>query len=44
MDIYYSSVLAEQIALGMYDIQYLDRHVLAEDLMENESELFTILV
>ena len=44
MDIYYNSELSKQIALGMYDIQYRDHHVLADDLMKNESELFSGLM
>lgn len=40
MDLYYRSELSKQTALGMHDIQYRDHHVLAEDLMENESEMF----
>lgn len=40
-DIYYSSKLAEQIAEGICGIENMDAKYLAEDLMENEAELFT---
>lgn len=40
MDIYYRSKLASQIAEGMYGIENLDYKYLAQDLIENESELF----
>ena len=39
-DIYYSSKLANQIANGEYGIENMDAKYLAEDLIENESELF----
>ena len=39
-DIYYSSKLAGQIAEGLYGIENLDAKYLAEDLIENEEELF----
>ena len=39
-DIYYSSKLAGQIASGKYGIENMDAKYLAEDLIENESELF----
>lgn len=39
-DIYYSSRLAEQIARGENGIENLDAKYLAEDLMENEKDLF----
>ncbi len=39
-DIYYSSKLAGQIADGLYGIENMDARYLAEDLIENESELF----
>ncbi len=39
-DIYYSSKLAEQIAAGSYGIENMDAKYLAEDLVENEAELF----
>ena len=39
-DIYYSSKLATQIANGSYGIENMDARYLAEDLIENESELF----
>lgn len=40
MDIYYRSLLCQQIHNGENGIQYLDYKYLAEDLMENEKELF----
>lgn len=40
-DIYYSSKLAEQISAGEQGIENLDAKYLAEDLIENESELFS---
>lgn len=40
-DIYYSSKLANQIAGGSYGIENMDAKYLAEDLIENESELFS---
>ena len=39
MDIYYQSRLAKQIEQGAYGIENMDYKDLAEDLMENESEL-----
>lgn len=39
-DIYYSSRLAGQIADGEYGIENMDARYLAEDLIENEPELF----
>ena len=39
-DIYYSSKLAEQIANDRYGIENMDAKYLAEDLIENEPELF----
>ena len=39
-DIYYSSKLAEQIAEGLYGIENMDAKYLAEDLIENEPEMF----
>jgi len=39
-DIYYSSKLAGQIADSSYGIENMDAKYLAEDLIENESELF----
>lgn len=39
-DIYYSSKLAGQIADSSYGIENLDAKYLAEDLIENEPELF----
>ena len=38
-DIYYSSKLAEQIEKSSYGIENMDAKYLAEDLLENESEL-----
>ena len=40
IDIYYSSKLAGQIAEGSYGIENMDAKYLAEDLSENEMELF----
>ena len=40
INIYYSSKLAEQIENGSYGIENMDSKYLAEDLMENEPELF----
>ena len=40
MDIYYKSMLSEQIQSGEYGIENLDYKYLAEDLIENEPELF----
>lgn len=39
-DIYYSSKLAEQVANDSYGIENMDAKYLAEDLIENEPELF----
>jgi hypothetical protein len=39
-DIYYSSKLARQIENGDYGIENMDAKYLAEDLIENEPELF----
>lgn len=39
-DIYYSSKLSEQISDGSYGIENMDAKYLAEDLIENEPELF----
>lgn len=39
-DVYYSSKLAEQIAEGSYGIENMDAKYLAEDLIENEPNLF----
>ena len=39
-DIYYSSRLSEQICAGSYGIENMDARYLAEDLAENEKELF----
>ena len=40
MDVYYHSKLAEQISQGLYGIENCDYRRLAEDLMENEQNLF----
>lgn len=40
-DIYYSSKLAGQVADGSYGIENMDAKYLAEDLIENEAELFS---
>lgn len=40
LDIYYSSRLATQIAKGEFGIENMDAKYLAEDLIENEPELF----
>ena len=39
-DVYYSSRLSGQITQGLYGIDNLDYKYLAEDLIENEPELF----
>ena len=39
-DIYYSSRLSEQILNDSYGIENMDAKYLAEDLIENEPELF----
>lgn len=39
-DIYYSSKLAEQISNDSFGIENMDAKYLAEDLIENEPELF----
>lgn len=39
-DIYYRSRLCNQIAEGLYGIDNLDYKYLADDLIENEPELF----
>lgn len=39
-DVYYSSKLAEQIENGRCGIENMDAKYLAEDLIENEPELF----
>lgn len=39
-DIYYSSRLAAMIEAGEYGIENMDAKYLAEDLVENEPELF----
>jgi len=40
MEIYYKSKLCQQISSGEYGIEYMDYKYLANDLIENESELF----
>ena len=40
LDIYYSSRLSEQILNDIYGIENMDAKYLAEDLIENEPELF----
>ena len=40
LDIYYSSRLSEQILNDSYEIENMDAKYLAEDLIENEPELF----
>lgn len=40
MDAYYRSRLASQISRGLYGIENMDYKYLAEDLVENEPELF----
>lgn len=40
-DIYYSSKLATQIAEGACGIENMDAKYLADDLIENEPELFS---
>ncbi len=40
MDIYYASKLSSQIEQGLYGIDNLDYKYLANDLIENEPELF----
>ena len=40
MDAYYRSRLAMQIANGLHGIENMDYKYLAEDLVENEPELF----
>ena len=40
MNIYYQSKLAKQIEQGIYGIDNMDYKYLAQDLIENEPELF----
>jgi hypothetical protein len=40
MDTYYKSRLADQIDKGLFGIQYLDAEYLADDLIENEPNIF----
>ena len=40
MDAYYRSRLAQQVDSGELGIQYLSADYLAEDIIENEPELF----
>lgn len=42
IDIYYSSKLAAQIATGNCGIENMDAKYLAEDLVENEPDLFVL--
>lgn len=44
MDIYYNSRLAKQIEQGAYGIENMDYKYLAQDLIENEPELFEDIV
>lgn len=44
MDIYYNSRLAKQIEQGTYGIENMDYKYLAQDLIENEPELFEDIV
>ncbi len=39
-DVYYRSRLCSQVATGLYGIDNLDADYLADDLIENEPELF----
>ena len=39
-DLYYSSKLAEQISNDSYGIENMDAKYLAEDLIENEPDIF----
>ena len=41
MDIYYHSRLAKQVEQGTYGIENTDYKYLAQDLIENEPELFS---
>jgi len=41
-DVFYRSRLSDQIAKGKYGIDNLDYKYLANDLMENEPELFDL--
>lgn len=43
MDIYYHSRLAKEIEQGIYGIENMDYKYLAQDLLENEPELFSKL-
>ena len=40
MEVYYKSRLCQQISNGEYGIEYMDYKYLANDLIENEPELF----
>ena len=40
MEKYYKSMLCQQIGNGEYGIEYMDCKYLANDLIENEPELF----
>ena len=41
IDIYYRSRLAKQISQNMYGIENMDYKYLVQDLVENETELFS---
>ena len=41
MEKYYSSKLCQQIGSGKFGLEYMDYKYLANDLIENESELFS---
>lgn len=41
MDIYYQSELAGQIERGKYGIENMDYKYLVQDMIENESQLFS---
>ncbi|MEG0671924.1 hypothetical protein [Clostridium sp.] len=42
MDVYYKSLLCQQVHNGENGVQFLDYKYLAEDLIENEEELFKL--
>ena len=44
MDIYYNSRLAKQIEQGTYGIENMDYKYLAQDMIENEPDLFEDIV
>jgi hypothetical protein len=41
MDVYYKSKLSQQIDEGSYGIENMDYRYLVDDLIENETELFS---